>query len=198
MLPKYEDLMYHPVLWEEDELRDELGPHSAAFAAAKSTRNMVYSEYQAMALSHEFSVMVDEEDYVAARINVLSRAFKTGPPDPEEVVPASFLSDELGDLDLLKDELQAYQDLLGIDMMDANIGCLAMVPILDLFNHHPTNHLAYKGGTTTKAGDPAFAVEVTRFAVGEGREPMVSYGDIPDSTLFARYGFVNGGYSPKQ
>jgi hypothetical protein len=192
MLPKYEDLLYHPVLWEEDELRDKLGPHSAAFAATKSTQYMVYSEYQAMVnVSPEFAEMVDEEDYLAARINVLSRSFKTGPPGPEEVVPASFLSDELGDLDLLKDELQAYQDLLGIDMMDETIGCLAMVPILDLFNHHPTNHAAYRGGTTT-AGDVAFTVEVTRFSLGEGREPMVTYGDIPDSLLFARYGFVNG------
>jgi hypothetical protein len=191
MLPKYEDLMYHPVLWEEDELREKLGPHSAALAASTSTRNMVYSEYQAMALAPEFAEMVNEEDYVAARINVLSRSFKTGPPGPEEVVPASFLSDELGDLDLLKDELEAYQDLLGIDMMNANIGCLAMVPILDLFNHHPTNHVTFKGGTML-AGDSAFTADVTRFAVEEGREPMATYGDTPDSTLFARYGFVNG------
>ena len=191
MLPKLEDLLHHPVLWEQDELRDKLGPHSAAFAAAKSTRDMVYSEYQAMALSPEFAEIVEQEDYVAARINVLSRSFKTGPPGPEEVVPAAFLSDELGDLDLLKDELEAYQDLLGIDMMDANIGCLAMVPVLDLFNHHPTNHVTFKGGTTI-AGDSAFTADVTGFAVAEGREPMATYGDTPDSTLFARYGFVNG------
>ena len=98
--------------------------------------------------------------------------------------------------------------MLHIDFTQDGDGCLALIPIADLLNHHPNNNVIsnYKvgvgtDGTTGASADTAsasssssnFVISVKDGTVVEvGTEPIISYGDIADAQLFGRYGFING------
>ena len=196
-LPTIRELAYHPILTNVTEISEILGLSSYSHRVLEGYRNMIVSEWQAFSVSKEFTSIVSRADYTAARLNVLTRAVRTGPPPPDEVMhSSSFLSEELENLDLLKDELEAYKDLLGLDLMNENVGCIAMVPLADLFNHHPHNHVKFE---YQKSPNSSFAVTSDFRTIKEGHEPMVSYGNIADAHLFGRYGFVNGdGSGPTQ
>ena len=194
ILPTYDDFSDdHPILWSDAELVDNLGIRSSAYNVVKSYQSMIQSEYEAFSdISFEFAAMIRQEDYYTARLNVLTRSFSVGAPGPDEAVrPSTSLGSELEGLDPLNDELQAYQDLLGIDFNTH--GCRAMVPILDMFNHYPSRHADYSYDSSNHK-QREFVVEVTARQVDFGNEPLVSYAaeNIPDSHLFARYGFVVG------
>lgn len=184
ILPKYDDLTYHPILWDPVELVEALGLRSSAYGAVQSYRNMVKSEYDAMSeISSEFASMISREDYLVARINVLTRAMNVGPPGHDEAIQTSFMSYDIDSFELIKDEAQAYLDLLGWDLMEH--GCFAMIPIADLFNHHRVKHAEYFYDRITP-GNRAFVVASSRRDIERGHEPMISYGDISDAHLFGR------------
>jgi hypothetical protein len=191
ILPRLKDLGYHPILGNSEEMKEILG-RSQAHAIIQSYRNMLISEYEAFTdVSTDFASRVSRVEYFTARLNVLTRAIRIGPPGPEEVIKGSFLTDELDDEELLRDELQAYHDLLGVNLMDD--GCVALIPIADMFNHHPLNNVEYQfEQKKEESSEGSFVVTTDHRNIEEGFEPMVSYGIIGDAHLFGRYGFVNG------
>eukprot|EP00536_Pseudo-nitzschia_multiseries_P017926 jgi/Psemu1/248457/estExt_Genewise1.C_19360004 len=200
-LPTLEEFeAYHPILADKNAMGATLGPRSLSHSILQGYRNMIKSEYEGFtAGSSDFASTVSKDEYLRARMAVLTRALNVGPPGPEEVMPAAFLGDEFRDQDLFLDELYSYYDLINVNLTEAGgQGCIAMVPIADLFNHHPNSNteLQYKKmqahpETQQKSGR-SFVVSSINRAIGPYTEPMASYGFIADAHLYARYGFVNG------
>ena len=187
-LPTLEDFSDHPVFVGADKTGEFLGMSSAK-SVWRAYRNMIVSEWEAFSTSEDFTRLVTRSDFFVARLNVLTRAVRTGPPGPNEVIPGQFLTEKLPNQnELLYDEVEAYRDLLGIDLMQ---GCIALVPIADLFNHHPNNNIEFKVGTNSE-NDGSFGIVAKNRPIQGGDEPVVSYGIMADSHLFARYGFING------
>ena len=186
-LPTLSDLSYHPVLWDQSELDRILGTRSSAHHAMRAYSYMIDSEYEALSeRSSLFAQMVTKDDYTVARINVLTRAYSMGPPSAAEAIDGQSWNEELS----------KYRADIGLDLMDEDIGCHALVPIADLFNHHPSNNVGYKH----ENNDPDqqnFVLKVLNRKIIQGTEPYVTYGELTDSRLFARYGFVNGDGSGK-
>lgn len=173
LLPYYHsfptDLSYHPIFWSDSQLQQRLRPHSHAYAVARAYRDMVMSEYNALA---KLQPDLPLETYQGFRVLVLSRSFATGPPGPDEVQVST----------PLEDELLSYNQTLGVDL---SLGCRAMVPILDMYNHHvlPNVEWRYEGG--------AFLVTASR-QISTNQIIYDSYGTYTDSHLFAKFGFQNG------
>jgi hypothetical protein len=65
-----------------------------------------------------------------------------------------------------------------------------LVPIADLFNHHPNNNVEFQ--FQRNATSSSFVVTTDHRPIEEGYEAMMSYGIMADTHLFGRYGFVNG------
>jgi len=200
-LPTLEEFQaYHPILADKNVMGATLGPRSMSHSILQSYRNMIKSEYDGFtAGSPDFANTISQEEYVRARMAVLTRALNVGPPGPEEVMPAAFVGDEFRDQDLFLDELYSYYDLINVNLTEAGgQGCIAMVPIADLFNHHPNNNielqynrLKTRPQTQQKSGR-SFVVSSINRVIGPYSEPMASYGFIADAHLYARHGFVNG------
>ena len=202
----YYDVLYsfedwanqHPILADADHIKEALG-FSEGYGVLQAYRNMILSEYQAFSdFSKNFQEMVTREEYFAARLNVLTRAIRVGPPGPEHAIQGTFLKDTYTPEQLLNDELTSYKEILGIDLEKE--GCIAMIPIADMFNHHPQNNVEYEYTHTELNQDGAFVVRADHRRIEQAFEPMTSYGvGIPDAHLYARYGFVNGdGSGPTQ
>ena len=182
-LPTFDDYhKYHPTLSDNDEIFSTLGPRTMAHSVLQGYRNMVRSEYDGFgAVSTEFLDTINKEEYVRARLAVLTRKQNVGVPGPEEVMPAFFVGDEFRNEDLFLDELYSYFDLINVNLTEAGgQGCIAMVPIADLFNHHPNNNVAlhYKKmqtdfETKQKTGR-SFVVSSTNRVIEPYSEPMVS------------------------
>ena len=154
-----------------------------AHSVLQGYRNMVKSEYDGfVAVSSEFSNTIKKGEYVRARLAVMTRALNVGVPGPEEVMPAFFVGDEFRNEDLFMDELYSYYDLINVNLTEAGgQGCIAMVPIADLFNHHPNNNVAlhYKKmqmlpQTQQKSGR-SFEVYSINRQIEPYSEPMVRY-----------------------
>ena len=128
ILPSSEQVKYHPLMWERQNLKNALGFHSLNFATVEAYRDMAKSEYSAFvkASKGKYADVVRELDYMVARINVLSRSFNPGPGAPEE--------------DMDEDEMEFYS-ALGFNFTS---GCQALVPILDMLNHHPNPNVGYR------------------------------------------------------
>ena len=182
-LPTYEEFQaYHPLLADKNVVGEILGPRSMGHSILQGYRNMVRSEYNGfIAASSEFANTISPNEYARARLAVLTRALNVGPPGPEEVMAAAFVGDEFRDQDLFLDELYSYYDLINVNLTEAGgQGCIAMIPIADLFNHHPNNNieLQYKRmqthqETKTKSGR-SFVVSSTNRVIEPYSEPMVS------------------------
>lgn len=169
-----EDFSFHPILWSDSDL-NALGTYSLTYQHVITFRRQIQNEYVAFsAVSPKFASQFSLPDYQVARLLVMTRSFGTGP------LPMS----EANGLIPLAEELAFYKSMAGVDLAK---GSHAMVPVLDLYNHHakPNVRFAYD------ASQRAFTV----FALGSipsGREIFDSYGKRTDSDLFAKYGFVNG------
>jgi hypothetical protein len=171
VLPTMEDLLYHPIFWDKTELRSSLGAHSLNYAVARNYQEMVESEYDAfVGESSEFGELINATEYRVARVNVLTRSFSPGPVGIEE--------------DLDTEELESYKDKMGIDFSK---GCHAMVPILDMLNHHPNPNVVYNYNKEKRV----FVISAKRM-IPSGWELMDSYGKFSDSHLFSKFGFLNG------
>lgn len=181
---------YHPLLHNATQMKELLG-YSESYDILHAYRNMIVSEYEAFnTISEKFAELISRDDYLMARLNVLTRAIRVGPPGPEQVIKGNFLIQDYTDEQLLEDELTAYKHILDIDL--ANHGSIALIPIADLLNHHPNNNAAYEYKSAPLNKDGALVVTAVTRRIESGFEPMVSYGVMPDAHLFARYGFVNG------
>ena len=176
---------FHPILADKDSMTEILGPKSMAHSVLQGYRNMVRSEYDGfVAASSEFSNTISKDEYVHARLAVMTRALNVGFPGPEEVMPAFFVGDEFRDEDLFQDELYSYYDLINVNLTEAGgQGCIAMVPIADLFNHHPNNNveLQYKKmqihSQTQRKSGRSFIVSSANRVIGPYSEPMVRVAD---------------------
>lgn len=171
-LPTREELSDHPLFWTQEELIESLGPQSHNMAVASAYQEMVHSEYQAFAeASSDFASTISEIEYTVGRTWVLTRSFSPGPMGPQ--------------LELLDEDERAF--------FSANVatdfarGCHAMVPILDLLNHHPTPNVAYSYNTDKRA----FVITAQR-SIPSSFELYDSYGKYTDAHLFAKFGFNNG------
>lgn len=163
------DLSYHPIFWSDTQLQQRLRPHSHAYAVARAYRDMVMSEYKALA---KLQPDLPLETYQGFRVLVLSRSFGTGPPG----------RDEAKETTPLDEELLSYNQTLGVDL---TLGCRAMVPILDMYNHHVLPNVAWR----YESG--AFLVTASR-QINTNQLIYDSYGTYTDSHLFAKFGFQNG------
>jgi len=170
ILPSFRQLArHHPTLWDTQELQTLINSRTTSFAVIKAYMDMIESEYNAFAaVSDIFKEEVNRNDYVRMRVLVMSRSFGTGKPNgvPEE-------------------EFQKYQDEMGIDLTK---GCRAMVPLLDMYNHHAKPNVEWKYDVT----ENAFIVSSVSDGIPAGQEILNSYGTYTDSHLFAKFGFVNG------
>jgi hypothetical protein len=179
VLPTYDDFaIFHPVLWSDKELKDHIPPHTSTWAAVQAFKSMISREYQTFTYrSTLWADQVSKHVYTAARLAVMTRSFGTGPL-------SSSTSNDAGQSVSLQ-ELDFYRENEGIDLTQ---GSHAMVPILDLYNHHgkPNVGFAYNDNLS------AFVITAIHGGVTAGSELMDSYGKHTDSHLFAKYGFVNG------
>lgn len=178
-LPSYDDLKEtHPILMPRPELKTLLGHYSWNFLIVVMYQEMVQSEYQALTTQSAWlASMVSLEEYQSSRIHVLTRSFNPGHTGclgtQEKVTPQELEAVEMA-WDMKKGTLFAE-------------GCHAMVPILDMLNHHPQPNVEYQFDTTKQA----FVVSA-KTKIPVGWELMDSYGLYSDSHLFAKFGFING------
>ena len=176
ILPTFKTLdTFHPALWSERRLTSLLEPHSWSFSVAKGYQDMLRSEYNALTdASHKFASQVTEEQYKAMRVIVMSRSFGAGKPGAEEALPDQPMDTEL----------EMYQEKMGLNLTK---GCHAMVPILDMYDHHPVPNVGWEYDSNERA----FVIKAI-MPIPPGQEIMDSYGKYTDAHLFAKFGFVNG------
>lgn len=184
----------HPILWSVKKAERLLGKHTLSFMTLKAFQDMVLSEYQSFASqSLTFKKEITRPDYIAMRINVMSRSFGTGPPGPEEADPSfifprdtKFNSVESNtNTSILNKELEYYQNTSGIHLEK---GCRAMSPILDMWDHHANPNVEWRYNNNRRA----FIVTAKEGGIPKGNDVMVSYGKYTDAHLFSKFGFVNG------
>lgn len=138
-------------------------------------RTMMFGEYESFCMkSVEFCANVKPEEFVAMRVNVLSRSFGMGPASnaiaKEEALDKG-TSNKLKRFNIHFDK-----------------GMRAMAPVLDMWDHHPRANSQWK----YSAKDKAFVVTATGRGFSSGSEVMVSYGKFTETHLFAKFGFSNG------
>ena len=121
-LPTYHDYkneVYHPVTMDYDELNTLFGSESQTYCLVSKKRAEIESEYKAFVhKSTKFGETIDYEDYVAARLNVHTRAFEAGPLTESDATGA---------------ELSQLKERFGVDIRTR---FATMVPLLDAFNSH--------------------------------------------------------------
>jgi len=176
ILPTFKTLEpFHPAVWSEKRLSSLLEPHSWSHVIARGYQDMLRSEYSAFATeSFEFASQVTVEQYMTMRVNVMSRSFGAGPPKEEEALPNQSLTAEL----------EMYQEKMGVNLTK---GCHAMVPILDMYDHHPVPNVGWKYDSSERA----FVIKAV-VPIPPGQDIMDSYGKYTDAHLFSKFGFVNG------
>jgi len=169
-----EDFRFHPVLWPEEEL-ELLGTYSSTYDQVMGQRRRIANEYEAFSnVSSKFSSQISLSEYQVARLLVMTRSFGTGPLQSNEAV---------GHVPL-EEELAYYKSTAGVDLSK---GSHAMVPVLDLYDHHAKPNVGFAYDADVRS----FVVTAIA-AIPSGRELFDSYGRRTDSDLFAKYGFVNG------
>lgn len=165
-------LSHHPILWKND-LPNLLKLHSHAHAVARAYRDMVHSEYRALSSSGYYPSL-KENMYTRLRILVLSRSFGTGAPTESEQQKDQAASS-------LQEELQHYNETFGIDF---TLGCRAMVPILDMYNHHATPNIEWR------YQDGSYVITAAADGIATRDVLYDSYGTYTDAHLLAKFGFV--------
>jgi hypothetical protein len=180
VLPTYDDFAsFHPVLWSDADLKEHLPPHTSTWRAVQVFKAGITKEYRTFTdRSTLWGDQVSKHIYTAARLAVMTRSFGTGP------LRLSPTSNDAGQSVSLE-EFEFYRETEGIDLTQ---GSHAMVPILDLYNHHgkPNVGFAYNDKLSS------FVISTVHGGIAAGAEVMDSYGKHTDTHLFAQYGFVNG------
>ena len=169
------DLSYHPLLWNYTRLEEELRSHSSAFHVVRSHQDMIESEYIGIKRAWtevypDKEMTIDVDAYKEARIQVLTRSFSPG------VIAST--------VDTTPEERELWKTNLANDLTE---GCHALVPILDLLNHHPHPNVGYHYDVDQEA----FVVQAEA-NLPLGYELYDTYGRFSDAYLFAQFGFNNG------
>mmetsp|Transcript_14050 Transcript_14050/g.20792 ORF Transcript_14050/g.20792 Transcript_14050/m.20792 type:complete len:730 (-) Transcript_14050:241-2430(-) len=177
VLPTFSDLKEsHPTLWSDDFLHEQFGSWKCnVMGNILAFRTMIFGEYEAFCMkSVEFCANVKPEEFIAMRINVLSRSFGMGPAANAIVEEEAVSKPEF---DKLK-RMNVHFDK----------GMRAMAPVLDMWDHHPraNSQWVYNGK------DRAFVITATGSGFSPGSEVMVSYGKFTETHLFTKFGFING------
>ena len=192
MLPTYSKLKeIHPTQWPEALITELFGKRTLTFMLIQSYKGMIESEYSAFCkVSPSFKSLIPEEDYIAMRLNVMSRSFGPGPPGPEE--DRGLTHSKGVSYNSLEEELAFYKKNAGVDLTK---GCRAMSPILDMWDHHAKPNVLWVYDRTMRA----FIITARGKnetddidGIPNGQDIIVSYGKYTDSHLFAKFGFVNG------
>jgi hypothetical protein len=167
-MPSTEELAeFHPMFWNETELKNFMRPHSATYAVAKAYRDMVKSEYQAFlsftreSTNEDLREMITEEEYQTYRVLVLTRSFGTGP------LPIG--SSSSSDASLSQEEIQYYRENGGVDL---SRGSYAMVPILDFYDHHAIPNVQYAYSNDKQS----FVIQAINQGISAGYEVVDNYG----------------------
>lgn len=181
----------HPTLWSlEDEIVPLVGRFSSSYSVVRAYQEMLESEYFALAgQSPLFGGLVSESVYRQMRLAVMSRSFGPGPPTSAEL-PKRRSNEESGkstpEFHSIEEEMDYYAQVAGVNL---TLGCRAMVPILDLYNHHVHPNVDWKYDVKRRS----FVVQANAaHGIAVGQELYDTYGRFTDSHLWARYGFVNG------
>jgi hypothetical protein len=176
ILPSYHDFAsFHPILLENN-VSSLVGKESYSYQLVRHVRQKVNLEYEALTNASEaFARLCSWSDFVTARLTVLTRSFGTGRLHENERDSEHFNS--------LEEELGLFRDKAGVDISS---GSFALVPILDLYNHHAQPTVGY-------SYDPVKRAFVIRsLGLTAGHELWDSYGKHSDAHLYAKFGFING------
>jgi hypothetical protein len=190
LLPDFATLSQsHPTLWSlEEEVVPLVGRFSSTYSVVRAYREMMESEYHSLVLqSSLFATLVPEYLYQQMRILVTSRSFGPGPPTSAEIQKQHDNKGEGSRLfHSIDDEMEYYEQVGGVNLTQ---GCRAMVPILDLYNHHVNHNVDWRYDVKRRA----FVAQANAaHGIAAGHEVYDTYGGFTDSHLWARYGFVNG------
>jgi len=186
-LPSFHDLQNmngkhsHPTLWPEDTVVALFGKLTPTSILIKGYRNMMHSEYIAFCdVSSEFQTHMTREDYIAMRLNIISRSFGPGPAKNEEEIVGVHGTNSL------TEEIELYKKEAGVDL---SRGCRAVSPILDMWDHHAQPNVDWKYSHRKRA----FVISVAeKNGIQAMQDIIVSYGKYSDTHLFTKFGFVNG------
>ena len=172
ILPSFDDFAeYHPILLGKRNLTTILGEQTYSFQLIQHKQAMIHLEYEALTnVSRAFADKCSFSEFVAARLAVTTRSFGTGRLHENE-------RDDQGQFDSLSQEMEYYQQKAGVNLTS---GSFAMVPILDLYNHHARPTVGY-------SYDPVRRAFVIRSiaALKAGHELWDSYGKHSDPHLYA-------------
>lgn len=195
ILPTYNDFaQFHPLVLLENNstIRSALLGISHTYTAQliRHKQQMLRLEYQSLTnASHAFATQCSWLDFVTARLAVLTRSFGTGRLRENERDHSHHHhhGDEKQNgrvFESLDAEMAFYRQEAGVDLSS---GSFAMVPILDLYNHHARPIVGY-------SYDPVKRAFVIRSLTGlnAGQELWDSYGRHSDPHLYSKFGFVNG------
>jgi hypothetical protein len=157
LLPTYDDFKsHHPVLFGLRELSSKFGANSYFYYWVSRRKAEIESEYKAFSnVSSVFQEIVSFEDYVAARMSVQTRTFRSAPLDK---------------LDASPEELHLYRKHLGIDLREGSTAAIALVDALNA--HHEQHTVEYKFIPETKKFYLYAAKDIPA-----GAELYTSYGD---------------------
>lgn len=190
VLPTHTDYVsYHPVLSVGN------GPKQADLLLRKSMSMAAYDlvefhletltdSYDALCrASTRFGHQISRNEFNTALLHVWTRSFGTG-PSPR--MTGNQLQQEQDNItrDDDNDEFEFYKQEVGVDLSQ---GSFAMVPILDLYNHHANPNVGFQFDKV----EQAFVVTSIR-SLQVGQEIRDSYGKHTEAHLFAKYGFMNG------
>ena len=189
ILPSYDDFAkYHPILWEKRNLTKILNERTYSYQLIRYKQNMIHLEYEALInASRAFADRCSWTAFVSARLAVLTRSFGTGRLHENE----RHDDHVKGQFHSLTQEMEFYHRQTGVNLTS---GSFAMVPILDLYNHHARPTVSYSYDPVRRS----FVIRSTGVLLA-GQELWDSYGKHSDPHLYAKFGFVNGdGSEPTQ
>lgn len=164
-LPKEQNYESHPIFQSHEHLANTFGEHSMSYDLIRRLQLEWDSEYQAFVkMSPDFAAMVPRlEDYLVARVQVVSRSYSTQTSPQESDVVGSTSAD-----------LELYLRALNYDY--AKDGFAVMVPILDALNHHMNNfNVEYKYNPDSRS----FSIFATK-DIAKGTELIINYGSKVD------------------
>ena len=208
----------HPIFWDEETLIERLNNGGSSrqtlfYVLIRTYRDMILSEYNALqhasvaaaqrdaAQGQRFDQLVNRTMYTASRINVMTRSFNPGS------CYSHLLQEEKEDgmrekqqFQSLHGEIEYYRTQIGHNdyLLENNGGaasgggCHAMVPFLDLLNHHPNPNVKYRYDKSKQSFVIQSLLPSRASPIPPNHELYDSYGKHTESHLFAKYGFVNG------
>jgi SET domain len=157
LLPTYDDFkLHHPVLFDLRKLSSKFGSNSYFYFLVSRRKAEIQSEYKAFSnVSSIFQEKITFKDYVAARLSVQTRRFRSTPLDEMDASP---------------EELLLYKKHLGIDLRE---GSTAAVALMDALNaHHGRHNVQYKYIAESKKFYLYAAKDIPA-----GEELYISFGD---------------------